>query len=339
MGNTNITTPLVHPSQNDVNGGVANDGKRILEKYVREWLKALNGINYQITGNALPTSAADLVLIVPAGSAFLAGYYVTWSQTNVTLPSSSTSHLFVKLISSGGLATNVQIEDNTSGTYPADAIKLGTVVTSGSAITSSTDQRLLDGNQRIRRAVISATGSTAWIVPANVTRVRIRQWGAGGGGGGGGGGEGSFGGGAGAAGQNGGYVEAVLTVTPGATVTVVNGTGGSGGGGGAFNVAGGADGTAGSGGGTSTLSGTGFSFTANGGSGGSQGGGAPAGGPTGGSAAFRPNPGTATQTTGTADNLLHGGGRAGGPGGSAGGTASNGGAGTAGQSGVTIIDY
>lgn len=339
MSNTNATTPLIQPSQNDVNGGTSGDGKKALEKYVRELFKALNGISYQISGNALPTSAANLVLIVPAGSAYISGYYVTWAQTNVTLPSSSTSHIFVKLVSSGGLASNVQIEDNTSGTYPADAIKLGTVVTSGSAITASTDQRLLEGNQRIRRAVISATGSTSWIVPANVTKIRIRQWGAGGGGGGGGGGEGSFGGGNGVAGNRGGYVEAVLSVTPGATVTVVNGPGGSGGSGGAFNVSGGGNGSAGSDGGTSTLSGTGFSFTANGGPGGAAGTGATAGGPAGTDAIYSQNPGTATQTTGTADVLSHGGGRSFGARGVGGGPSGNGTAGSAGQSAVTVIDY
>lgn len=339
MSNTNITTPLVQPSQNDLNGGVSGDGKKALEKYVRELFKAVNGISYFTSGNALPTSAANLVLIVPAGSAYISGYHVTWAQTNVTLPSSSTSHIFVKLIFSGGLVSNVQIEDNTSGTHPADAVKYGPVVTSGSAITSSTDQRLLEGNQRIRRVVISATGSTSWIVPANVTKIRIRQWGAGGGGGGGGGPDGTYSGGDGGAGQNGGYVEVVQAVTPGATVTVVNGTGGSGGGGGAFNVSGGANGSAGGAGGNSTLSGTGFSFTANGGPAGPAGPGAVAGGPAGTSIAYTPNPGTATQTTGTADVLVHGGGRAGGTRGSGGTGTSNGTAGAAGQNAVTVIDY
>lgn len=339
MSNTNATTPLVQPSQNDLGGGASGDGKKALEKYVRELFKAVNGISFFTSGNALPTSAANLVLIVPAGSAYISGYYVTWAQTNVTLPSSSTSHLFVKLIFSSGLVSNVQFEDNTSGTHPADSIKYGTVVTSGSAITSSTDQRLLDGNQRIRRAVISATGSTSWIVPANVTKIRVRQWGAGGGGGGGGGGEGSFGGGNGVAGNPGGYVEAVVSVTPGATVTVVNGTGGSGGSGGSFNVSGGGNGSAGSDGGTSTLSGTGFSFTANGGPGGPAGTGATAGGPAGTDAIYSPNPGTATQTTGTADVLSHGGGRAFGTRGVGGGPSGNGTAGSSGQSAVTVIDY
>lgn len=331
MSDTNITTPLVQPSQNDLNGGVTNDGKRALEKYVRELFKAMNAISYFVSGNALPTSAANLVLIVPAGSAYISGYYVTWASTNVTLPASQTSHIFVKLIFSSSLVSNVQIEDNTSGTHPADAIKYGTVVTNGSAITSSTDQRLLDGNQRIRRAVISATGSTSWIVPANVTRIRIRQWGAGGGGGGGGGGDGSFSGGSGAVGGRGGYVEALVTVTPGATVTVVNGSGGTGGSGGGAS----ASGSPGTAAGNSTLSGTGFSFTAGGGGRGE--GGAGGSGATGSNGAWIYQDSSATASSGTADALIRGGGMGPGPGGA--GSTGTGTAGTAGQNAVTIIDY
>lgn len=321
MSNTNATTPLIQPSQNDVNGGVSGDGKKALEKYVRELFKAVNAISYQITGDALPTSAANLVLIVPAGSAYISGYYVTWAATNVTLPASSTSHIFVKLISASGLATNVQIEDNTTGTYPADAIKLGTVVTIGTAITASTDQRLLDGNQRIRRVVISATGLTNWIVPANVTRIRVRMW-AGGGGGGGGGDGGGFG----VSGYRGGYVEATLTVTPGATIAVTNGAGGAGGAGGSA----GGDGTAGSDAAHSTLVGPGFNFSANAGPGGAPGIGSSSGG---GNGLWFYHHGTAQAAAGTADVLMHGGGMAPGIGGNAGV------AGTAGQNGVTIIEF
>jgi len=324
MSNTNITTPLVQPSQNDLNGGVANDGKRALEKYIREWHKALNGISYQITGNALPTSAANLVLIVPAGSAYISGYYVTWAATNVTLPASSVSHIFVKIISASGLATNVQIEDNTSGTYPADAIKLGTVVTSGSAITTSTDQRLLDGNQRIRRAVITAAGATSWIVPANVTRARFRLWGAGGGGGGGAG----DGAGYGQDGARGGYVEAMVSLTPGATVTITIGAGGLAGAGGATAN----DGSDGQAGAVSSIVGTGFSFTANGGGFGLK-------GLTTGPRFLMPaSRGTATQSVGTADVLNHGDGMANGVGG-AGAVSSPGTAGTSGSNAVCVIDY
>lgn len=338
MSNTNATTPLIQPSQNDVNGGVANDGKRALEKYLRELFKALNGISYFLPGfNALPTSAANLVLIVPAGEGYISGYYVKWAQTNVTLPASSTSHIFVKLIFSAGLASNVQIEDNTSGTHPADAIKYGTVVTSGSAITSSTDQRLLDGNQRIRRAVISAPGSTSWIVPANVTRLRIRQWGAGGGGGGGGGSDGTATAGNGIHGGAGGYVETVVAVPPGGTVTIVNGLGGAGGGGGSSGGGNGSNGSVG--GGSSVTIVSVFVSSADGGAGGFAGTGASGGSPGTDAPFQRNNFGDAAISLGTADLLGRGAGRGGGYGGNGASTNASGSAGSAGQNALTIIDY
>jgi len=337
MSNTNATTPLIQPSQNDVNGGVTNDGKRALEKYVRELFKAVNGISYFISGNALPTSAADRNLIVPAGSGYISGYYVTWAQTTVALPASVTSHIFVKLVFSSGLASNVQIEDNTSGTHPADAIKYGTVVTSGSAITASTDQRLLDGNQRLRRAVISATGTTNWIVPANVTKLRLRQWGAGGGGGGGGGSDGTATAGNGIHGGPGGYVEAVVTVTPGGTVTIVNGSGGAGGGGGSSGGGNGSNGSAG-GGSSLTVSGV-FVSAADGGAGGFAGAGASGGSPGADAAFQRNNFGDAAVSLGTADLLGRGTGRGGGYGGNGASTNASGSAGSAGQNAVTILDY
>lgn len=339
MGNTNATTPLVHPSQSDVNGGVANDGKRLLEKYIREWHKALSGISYVISGGVLPSSAANRDLIIPAGVAFIAGYYVTWASTTiVNLTASTTNHIFVKLTFASGLVSGVQMEDNTTGTHPADSVKLGTVTTSAGAIISSVDQRLLDGAQRIRRAVISATGTTSWIVPANVTRLRVRQWGAGGGGGGGGGGDGASNAGSAATnGQPGAYVESVVTVTPGETLTVTNGTGGSGGPGGNAGTPG-ADGQNGNAGGASSVSGLSFNFSAAGGDAGLKGFGYPPGGPAP-APNYKPNPtiAQATQTSGTADLLLHGGGRQGGRG--TDGAVGNASGGAAGQHGVTILEY
>lgn len=342
MGTTNVTNPLVQPSQNDLGGGTTGDGKTALEKYMRELHKAMNPESYIISGGLLPATAANLALIVPAGIAYISGYYVAWPQTSVPLPASSISHIFVKLIFSAGLVSNVQIEDNLTGIYPADSVKLGISVTSGTAITSSTDERIL-GLQRIRRVVISATGVTNWISPSS--KIRMRQFGAGGGGGGGGGGTGQGRvGGAGGWGHPGGYVEAVISVTPGSTVVVTNGAGGIGGSGGAgssFSPGTGDAGGTGGTGGTSTLVGPGFNFTAGGGAGGNPGQGADDNVPTNGASGGWTfgGLGGASQTTGQADKLLGGGGGSPGSGGGGGGPAANGIAGTAGQSAVTIIDY
>ena len=73
--------------------------------------------------------------------------------------------------------------------------------------------------------LLAFTNNGNWIVPASVSRVRVRLWGAGGGGGAGGG---SAGGG----GAGGGYSEGYYQVAPGQLVTVQIGGGGASGGGG-----------------------------------------------------------------------------------------------------------
>ena len=68
-------------------------------------------------------------------------------------------------------------------------------------------------------ATFGTPGSSSWAVPAGVTSVTVKAWGAGGGGGGG----------YGAAGGGGGFAQATITVTPGESLTVYVGGGGGGG--------------------------------------------------------------------------------------------------------------
>lgn len=70
--------------------------------------------------------------------------------------------------------------------------------------------------------IYSTHGSYTFTVPAGVTRVRVRLWGAGGGGGGA-----QANGLGGSGGNGGGYAEGNIAVTPGGTVTVTVGTGGT----------------------------------------------------------------------------------------------------------------
>ncbi len=102
------------------------------------------------------------------------------------------------------------------------------------------------GTLKVNGAVINSgfsnfqvfNSSGTFTVPAGITRIMVELWGAGGGGGGGGGSTssstmGGSGGGAGA----GGYVKDILSVTPGASITVTIGIGGAGGQGGQwFNL-------------------------------------------------------------------------------------------------------
>lgn len=66
------------------------------------------------------------------------------------------------------------------------------------------------------------SGTGGYVVPAGVTSVTVKVWGAGGGGG-----AGVSSSGVGGAGGGGGYAKSVLTVTPGETLTVVVGSGGT----------------------------------------------------------------------------------------------------------------
>lgn len=201
------------------------------------------------------------------------------------------------------------------------------------------------------------TANDNFTVPAGVTSIRVKVYGASGGGGGGGGGGGNtsgFGfkggdGGIGQRGVRGGYGEDVFVVTPGTIYAVTVGTS-SGGGGGAGGGGTGGTGTTGGTGGTSSL---GALISATGGGGGGGGGGG-----TEATACANGSPGSAqenrfedlTLTLGTSSasiNLKGGAIEPGGNGGAGGagkpsgqtGSGAAGSAGANGESGMVIVEY
>lgn len=185
MGSTAITGELIWPSQNDLYGanvgGSVGDGVMHYERQRRKLYGSAAGKNnYVLSGGTLPATDPDLIIPVAAGSAIIEGVYCEWPATSVTLPASNTSHLFMKLVFSGTLMTGLEIEDNTSNSPPAASTKLGTATTSGSAITSTTDARILGpGASQV------LTSGTTFTWPAGIYRMKVRLFGAGGGGGGG----------------------------------------------------------------------------------------------------------------------------------------------------------
>lgn len=244
-GSTAVTGELVYPSQNDLYGsgigGSAGDGKKLLETQWRKIAGPLNGQNnYTLTGGTLPATDPDLTISIAAGTAVLEGHFVQWPATTVTLPASNTSHLFLKLVVGGGLITGLELEDNTSDTPPASSTKLGTATTSGSAVTSTTDARILGPG-----AQVMLTSGTSYQVPAGIYRLRARLYGAGGGSGGGGQGEGlSDPGGNGTAGAAGGTTTfGLLTANGGGggSLGYGGGVGGGAAGGGQYGTAAGGD--------------------------------------------------------------------------------------------------
>lgn len=269
-GSTAVTGELVYPSQNDLYGsgvgGSAGDGKKLLETQWRKIAGPLNGQNnYTLTGGTLPATDPDLAISIAAGTAVLDGHFVQWPATTVTLPASNTSHLFLKLIYGGGLVTGVELEDNTSDAPPASSTKLGTATTSGSAVTSTTDARILGPGAQVELA-----SGTSYPVPAGISRLYVELFGASGGGGGGGEGEASdpANGISGTAGGNGGAT----------TFGALTATGGAGGGGGGAGAGGGVTGLAGASGARGTGSGGTVNLEAAGRSGGPGGAGGAQGG-------------------------------------------------------------
>lgn len=78
------------------------------------------------------------------------------------------------------------------------------------------------GSGSVTSSAYSTAGSTSYVVPAGVTYVTVKVWGAGGSGGNGSGSTGTGG-----AGGGGGYAKAVIAVTPGESLTVSVGSGGA----------------------------------------------------------------------------------------------------------------
>lgn len=326
MPDVDITGETVFPTSLDVGGG-----RTATEQLMSSWLKALMGQNFVMTGFALPSSDPDLTISIPAGTATIAGFYVSVpGATNVTLTASATNHLYLKLLKDGnGNVTGAKVEHNTTGTQPADSVKIGTAVCSGSAVTSTTDYRPTYPLRRVPQAQVF-TGSGTFTVPAGVTEIYVEVYGASGGGGGGGDGDnaGTFGmrGGQGAAG---GLAAGVLSVTPGAQHTTTIGTAGA---------AGVGNGGAGGGGSVTSFSSGATLLQANGGGGGAGG---PAAVATWGSStvAAPGTPGGASIGASVTGVTRTGAGGAGGSGGAGDGTTGGGAAGAAGQAGMIIIYY
>lgn len=157
-----------------------------------------------------------------------------------------------------------------------------------------------------------SAGTSTYSVPAGVTSIAVKVWGAGGGGGAGSGGSGSGG-----AGGGGGYVKSILSVTPGESLDILVGTGG---------IKGASNNDAGAGGGYSAVKRSSTFLLQAGGGGG---GGGSSGNGTGGAGGAGGGASGAAGGSGTGGGGSAGTTGAGGAGGSAGGGGSAGAAGIA----------
>lgn len=134
----------IFPTVNDV-APSAGGGKVLTEANLAYWLKQLLGQNFVLSGFTVPASSADLTLSVALGEAMIGGYRVVKDAAeNVTCAASATNHIYLKLTRDASQnVTGAVFEVNTTGTAPADSVKIATAVAGVSSISSTTDARQL----------------------------------------------------------------------------------------------------------------------------------------------------------------------------------------------------
>lgn len=131
----------VYPSANDV-AEIAKQGRFGTEQkhtdLIRKYVE-----NHVVSGFALPASDPDLTITVPSGEAVIDGRLVTISATtDVLLTASSTNHIFLQLSFDGnGDVDGVDMIFNITGATAPNAVKIGRAITSGTAVTSTVDER------------------------------------------------------------------------------------------------------------------------------------------------------------------------------------------------------
>lgn len=131
----------VYPSANDI-AETEKEGRYATEQSHTE-LMELWLANHIVSGFLLPASDPDLTITIPAGTCVIDGRRVVVSSTtDITLTDAATNHIWVQLSFDGdGNVDGVDIVANTSGTPPANSIKIGEAVAAGAAITGTTDLR------------------------------------------------------------------------------------------------------------------------------------------------------------------------------------------------------
>lgn len=152
----------IWPSQNDV-AQTAGNGKKLLENQWQEAIVSITETNFVSSGCALPASSGNLNISVPACQALINGRFVDIpASTTITASASATNHVYLKFVRDGAsLATGAKFEVNTTGTAPADSVKIGTLVASGSAITSTNQDGMPRGFTRPTKGPVAVgAGST-----------------------------------------------------------------------------------------------------------------------------------------------------------------------------------
>lgn len=147
----------IYPTEGDI-AVVEGDGITGNEKNMTDWLGEVTG-NFVDNGFTVPSSDADLVIPVAAGTAHISGFRVNEdSSVNATLTDNTTNHVYQKLTKTGGLVDGSILEVNTTGIDPADSVKLFTAITSAGVTTSTIDVRPLNHIQKFTGDIDFSTG-------------------------------------------------------------------------------------------------------------------------------------------------------------------------------------
>jgi len=149
MAVTNVTNHLVFPTERDLNGGIAGQGRLGSEVNISQAQRsAQRQQNIVIGGFAPVPTGAGFTKTIPAGVAVIDGYYIRGDLSNsIAFSPSTTNYLFLRLIylldpvDSLLKVSAIQLETNTTGVRPANAVRLARVVTDGSGVTSQADER------------------------------------------------------------------------------------------------------------------------------------------------------------------------------------------------------
>ncbi len=169
-------TVKVFPTVNDVGGGGA--GQVITETNLAMWLKQFLGQNFVLAGFTVPASSVDLTLSVAAGEANIAGYRVVIdAATTVSCTASATNHIYLKLARDASQnVTGATFEVNTTGTAPADSVKVATSTTDASTVTSTTDARQLRALAAAQMDGAAPDQTQAPASPGTGTLTQVLSW-------------------------------------------------------------------------------------------------------------------------------------------------------------------
>ncbi len=190
MADFAIVDELIFPTHNEVAPvGDEDDASDLAEQTVSQLIKGVaQASNYAESGLTVPSTSVDLDIDVALGVAFITGERINVpGATTVTVSPSTTNHLFLKMNRDiNGDVDDAEYEVNTTGTPPADSIKLATLVADGVGITSTVDARPLTAQAISESRMEIFTASGVFSVPNDVGTVTVVMLGAGSGGGGGG---------------------------------------------------------------------------------------------------------------------------------------------------------